>query len=310
MYSHRKIITCLLITAFAGLKLVAQNTFQSNQYMLFQPIINFSSASSYNEVNLMSFYRNQWTNFKGAPTNFGLVGIVPIKNNSITLGARILNETIGVHNKTEIKLDYAYRFQTNLNSAVSFSLSPKINIHKSNYQLIETTVNNDPNFNAEQTSIAYPNAEFGSYYYSSRFYIGFSTPNLFYNEIVNNNSYSTQFSVSKLTYYIHSGYKWTLNSNNNLYSSLYLKTAYGAPTLASLNIGWETLKEKLLIGTSYRTSKELVALLKLKLKQFTLGYAFQHSLTAISPYNNGTHEILLNYKIKRKNIVGLIAPRF
>jgi type IX secretion system PorP/SprF family membrane protein len=278
--------------------------------MLFQPIINFSSASSYNEVNLASFYRNQWTSFKGSPTNFGFIGVIPIKNNSITLGGRILNETIGIHDKTEIKLDYAYRFQTNLNSAISFSLSPKINIHKSQYQLIETTVNNDPNFNTGQVSIVYPNAEFGTYYYSSRFYIGFSAPNLFYNQLVNNSHYSTQFSVSRLTYYLHSGYKWTLNTNNNIYSSFYLKTAYGAPTVASFNIGWETFKEKLLVGISYRTNNELVALLKLKLQQFTLGYAFQYSLTTIAPYNNGTHEILLSYRIKRKKTVGLIAPRF
>lgn len=310
MYPYRKIIFCLIIVLNITIDSFSQQVFQSNQHMIFQPIINFASATSYNEVNFTTYYRNQWTNFEGTPTNFGVLGLIPIKNKSITLGARVINESIGIHNKTEIKVDYAYQFKTNLKSAISFSLSPKINLHKSKYQLIETTTSNDPNFDIGQVSIIYPNAEFGAYYYSSNFYLGFSIPDLFYNKFINNTGYSTQFSIPHLTYYVHSGYKKALNSNNNLCTSIYLKTAYGAPLLASINIGLETLKEKLLIGASYRSSKEVVALLKLKLQNITIGYAYQHSLTTISAYNNGTHEVLLNYNLKRKKTAALIAPRF
>ncbi|MCT4581164.1 MAG: PorP/SprF family type IX secretion system membrane protein [Flavobacteriales bacterium] len=304
------IYTYFLIIIVIGSKSYAQNIFQSNQYMIYQPIINFSAASSYNQVNFTSFYRNQWVGFKGSPTTFGFIGIIPLKNTSVTLGTRVFNEQIGIHNKTEIKLDYAYKLQTQLNHFLSFSISPKINIHQSSYQKIETNTNNDPNFNSNPIAVVYPNAEFGLYHFSPKFYLGISSPNLLYNTPINDFTYTTQFSLPHITYYIHSGYKWSKPSTYNIYGSIYLKTTYGAPVVGSLNAGIETLKNKLLVGLSYRTTNELVPLLRLNLNKLTLGYAFQYSLSSIRPYNNGTHEILLNYNIKQKATAALIAPRF
>jgi len=304
-YIKSLLLCCIFISTIAN----AQNVFQSNQYMLFQPIVNPASMSSYNEVNFVGYYRNQWQGFEGAPTNFGLLGVAPIRNTSITLGGSLLSEQIGIHKKTSIQLDYAYRLQLNLKSALSFSLSPKVNVIKDEYQLIETTVENDPNIGINAISAIAPNASFGMYYYQKRFYIGFSSPNLLYNSL-KGNAYTTNFELNKVAYYLHSGYQLVNSDRNNIYTSIYLKTTTGAPALLSGNIAWEGLNEKLLLGLSYRTSKELVALLKVKLKTFTLSYAYQYSLTAISQYNNGSHEVMLNYRLKPKKEAILIAPRF
>ena len=90
-----------------------------------------------------------------------------------------------------------------------------------------------------------------------------------------------------------------------------MKTIEGSFLHTEFNIMWETMSEKLGIGTSFKTSKEIVGILRVKImKRLMMGYAFQYTLTDLNNYNQGTHEILLVYNMSPIERVKLKTPRF
>jgi type IX secretion system PorP/SprF family membrane protein len=53
------------------------------------------------------------------------------------------------------------------------------------------------------------------------------------------------------------------------------------------------------IGVSYRLNDSVIGLFELQLNEnFHVGYAYDLTSSDIRQYSNGTHEIMLNYRIK------------
>ncbi len=310
----------LTLGLFYALQTNAQLSSEVNQYMVYQPYINFASASSYETVNGALFYRNQWTGFDGAPITYGLGVAIPIpKKNSIkytnsTMGISLQREEIGIHRNDALSIDYAYRLQINRSTFLSFSLSPTIRFLNDNFNL---TVSNDidPLLNQVAVSKTAPNFKFGSYLFKDNFYIGFATTNLLYNNIYNNSStygIETGFDPKRINYLLHTGYQHDINKNNSIITSGLIKISEGANIHYNINILWSTLSEKLGIGASYRSTKDLVFIANFKLyNQFKLSYAYQYALSELNNYENGSHELMLVYQVKpKKKLIKIRTPRF
>lgn len=298
----------------------AQLSAEVNQYMVYQPYINFAASSSYETTNGALFYRNQWTGFEGAPITYGLGVAVPIpKKNSIkytnsTIGFSLRREEIGIHKNDELSIDYAYRLQLNRSTFLSFSLSPTLRFINSNYNL--TVFNNiDPNLNKIPINKTAPNFKFGSYLFKDNFYIGFATRNLLFNNIYSNNSsydIETGFDPKKINYLLHSGYQHSINNSNSIITSGLIKISEGANLHYNINLLWSTLNEKLGIGASYRSTNDLVFIANFQIyNQFRLSYAYQYSLSELNNYENGSHEAMLIYQVKpKKKLIKIRTPRF
>ncbi len=51
------------------------------------------------------------------------------------------------------------------------------------------------------------------------------------------------------------------------------------------------------VGLSYRTGDAIVAMFELQVaSNFRFGYAFDYTITEISNYSSGTHEVILRYE--------------
>ena len=169
----RNIYCCILLIPIIG---YSQNSFQSNLQMMFQPNINFSSASSYEGTVISVFHRNQWVKFHGSPKVIGANVFKSIRNNSF--GLSFFQDKVGVHNDLQISLNYAYSFQLSKTKFLSFSLSPMLNQKRSDYNgLVQINQNDALIANTSNYALLSPNAKFGTYLYSENFYVGISTPN-------------------------------------------------------------------------------------------------------------------------------------
>jgi hypothetical protein len=68
--------------------------------------------------------------------------------------------------------------------------------------------------------------------------------------------------------------------------------------------------EKLWIGAMYRWQDAAGVLLQYEIdNRFKIGYAFDYTLSNLSIYSNGSHEIMLGIDIGRK-WAGDVSPRF
>lgn len=302
----------LLFTFILSIHIYSQNAFQSNLYMQFQPNINFASASSYDGINVAGFYRKQWVNYKGAPSVYGINAFLTNQKQNGTIGVSLFQDRIGIHQNSEVSLNYSYRLKLNEKTQLSLSLSPTFIQIKDDYSSLTPNQENDMLLTTSSTiSKSAPNVKFGSYLFGNNFYIGLSSPNLLNNNIKNATTISTSFDVKKINYYLHGGYKKPLNEKNSISSSVFVKATSGSFLHTEVNLMYNFLNEKFGIGASYKTSKELVALLKIKPNNFlTIGYAYQYTLTEINKYISGGHEILLIYNAYKPERVKITPPRF
>lgn len=308
---RRRRVVILVFLLNSSTSLFSQNVFQSNLYTLFQPTINFSSASSYEGINFAGFYRNQWTNFKGAPQIYGANFFYVCDASNSSLGVSLYQDNIGIHQNTEISINYAYKIKLNKKRRLSFSLSPTLKQIKDNYAILSPVQGNDMLLNSNTVIKTAPNIKFGSYFYNEKFYVGFSSPNLLDNNITNSTSIVTNFDRKKINYYLHGGYNTKINRTNSIGFSAFSKVTSGAFLHTELNIMYNFLLEKIGLGIGYKTSNELSAILKIKANEhFTIGYAYQHTLTEINKYISGGHEILLIYNASTPERVKVTPPRF
>lgn len=295
-----------------NLNTFSQNVFQSNLYMLFQPNINFASASSYEGINAAGFYRNQWVNFKGAPSVLGVNAFFTNQEQNSSIGLSLYQDNVGIHQNTEISLNYAYNIKLNDNLRLSLSISPTLLQLKDDYSSLNPTQENDALLATSSTiSRAGPNVKFGSYLYGNNFYLGFASPNLLTNNIKDFTTINTSFELKEINYYLHGGYRKKLNNANSIGASAFLKSTSGSFLHAELNLLYNFLSEKIGLGAGFKTSKELTAILRLKpTNNFTIGYAYQYTLTDINKYISGGHEILLIYNAFKPERVKITPPRF
>lgn len=66
------------------------------------------------------------------------------------------------------------------------------------------------------------------------------------------------------------------------------------------------------LGASYRIHDSIVSMFEVQINEnFHVGYAYDLTLSDIRLYSNGTHEIVINYRIKLSKIhQGLECPSY
>lgn len=291
----------------------AQNQFHMSQSMMYQPFINPAAIGSYNNLNGALFYKNQWTGFVGAPEIGGLSVNSPIKGSNHSVGFTFINDKIGISNNKDLSFMYAYKMKLNDKNYISLGLTGSMMMMQSNLANLDIIQGADPVFQANTPTYVMPNAKFGAYYFTNKFYAGFGIPNLMKNKIETNGiiKASTTFATDNIHFYIHSGYKFEINEDWDANASILLKEVSGAPLQIGLN-GQFVYKELLGLGASYRTSKELVIMANYQITQeLKLGYAYDFNMDDIGKYSSGTHEIILLFNIINDKVIPIIeVPRF
>ena len=92
------------------------------------------------------------------------------------------------------------------------------------------------------------------------------------------------------------GYKFTINDDFDVEPSLLVKGTMQTPWQIDFNVkGY--YKRSYWLGISYRSSKDIVAMLGVKVKKYYLGYAFDYTMSNIKRYSSGSHEILLGVNV-------------
>lgn len=298
---------------FIGTETKAQQQLHLSQYALHQPFLNPASIAMGKEMNGALVYRQQWVGFAGAPSIAGANFNVPFKKLHNFLGLTVFNDKIGVNNRTDISLSYAYRLALSQKSSLAFGLSASVALLKSNLADVETTDEGDPVFSSNTKTFAAPDFKFGINFFMERFYIGFALPRLLDNEIVYNSGYKGDigFNYKTLHYHFHTGYKVKLAEKWNLPVNFLMKFVYGAPIQFDVNLMVD-YNNLLAIGGSYRSQQIMVAMANVRItKYFRLGYAYDYNFTQLRQVNSGSHEIMLLFNlVKNTQEVKIDAPRF
>ena len=270
----------------------------------------YVGASQAHTFNLLQ--RKQWVGFDGAPVSQSLSYGTPVNQKRLAYGFSAINDKIGPLRNNSFAADVAYHLLLNGSNKV-LSLGLKLSLNSFNLNSDELNLNQiqDPLFLSESIGFK-PNIGTGIYYYTDKFYAGVSTPYFFENKELG----------QKRHIYFTSGLLINLFRDVQLRPSTLIKMTKGVP----VNLDLSTLlifKDQFWLGGNLRsTYKDLFptadtgggfgGIFGINISDsIMVSYAYSYSLgNRTGVFNNGTHEIILRYNL-RKAVNALIdSPRY
>lgn len=275
------------------------------QYMFNGLAINPAYAGSQESLTLTALGREQWVGLEGAPSSQTFSAHAPLKNKKIALGMLLTHDEIGVTNQYGVYAMYAYRIRFS-KGTLSTGLQAGFNSYRASFSKVFVPQAGDDSFTSDDLRSFLPNFGAGAYYCNSRFYVGFSLPLLLTNAYPGEEgSLAKQYRH----WFLSSGYVFDLSSQLKLKPNLLVKAVEGAPLEVDINANL-LIKELVWVGASYRSFDAMSFLLEFQATpQFSFGYAYDHTLTEMHSVQNGSHELMLNYRFLKKD-KKMLTPRY
>jgi type IX secretion system PorP/SprF family membrane protein len=295
----------------------AQQRAINSLYMFDPAVINPAYVGNHVQLSATSIYRNQWVNLDGAPKTFTTSIHSGFKKSRVGVGVLFGSDQIGVHSDNSLYGMYSYKIplsdQKN-GGVISFGLQAGFNSLKSDY--FKTT----PRDGAEVGVISKFNMNFGSgvFFRNRNVYAGISVPYILNNKVIGYvfNNQDTVHSINgkgkqQRYYYIIGGFTKQLSPTVKWMPSVLFRTQQNAPLSFDVNSMF-VFYDAISIGASYRLNDSVVGLFELQLNQnFHVGYAYDINTSPLRQYSNGSHEIMINYRIKIPKIhKGLECPSY
>ena len=292
-YKKHWLLICLLI--FIGLKQSnAQQEPLYTQYMFNTVSVNPAYAGTRNAMNVLLLSRIQWVGIEGAPRSYNFTMHTPLNNYKMGVGFSVLADNHGPVNNYYLNFNYAYR--VNITDKIILSMGLKGGIY--NYYVGLNTLDvgeTDDAFTGELEKKYQPNAGLGFYLYSDRFYAGVAVPKMFQTDLGESTSATTNIGELKRHYFLMAGYIMDVNSDIKFKPSFIYKMVEGAPPSTDITAQF-LYKEVYWLGATYRIGDAIAFLANVQVNnQLMVGYSYDFSVSNLSTFNNGSHEIIISY---------------
>jgi type IX secretion system PorP/SprF family membrane protein len=294
------LLSLLLLTGISY-RLAAQQNIVYSQYIYNGLLINPAYAGSHVQLSATLSYRNQWVNFEGAPQTATLGVHTAMNKSKVGLGLLATSDKIGSYTNTGIFGSYAYRIQDRRGGVFSMGLQAGIHNFKADYTALKLKAGQDPKFNGTISELK-PNFGGGIFYYNKKFFGGFSVPVILEHSKFFNGGLE-QLAMAR-HYYLYVGAMLPLDRMEKvkLSPSFLIRAQEGTPLNADINLN-VIFHNLISAGVSYRTGESITTLLNFKLSEkFNFGYSYDWVTSDIRNYSNGTHEFMLNYRVRLRGI--------
>jgi type IX secretion system PorP/SprF family membrane protein len=308
---HKPIYLIVSLLLLAGTVKGQQYPIYS-QYIFNGLILNPAYAGSHVQLSASAMYRNQWVNFDGAPKTLFFSAHTSLMNEKMGLGLLINDDRIGSYSNQNIYGSYAFIIKTP-KGKLAMGVSAGINLLSADFSSLNL---NDPGDNsfANITGNLKPNFGTGIYFHNKTLFAGFSVPFLLNNNYGNLNLENTFNEIrSARYYYLNGGLMLPLNLNKTVHiqPSVLIRGQEGAPLNFDINTSF-VFYDFLNVGVSYRNIDAVVSYVDFKISEsFHFSYSYDWTTSAIRNASQGTHEFMINYRVRLRNIHdNVICPKF
>jgi type IX secretion system PorP/SprF family membrane protein len=308
MKQNIKYTIILIVSLFPGISAFSQQEPLYTQYMFNTVSVNPAYTGTTNSLNLVALSRYQWVGLSGAPKTYTVSMHAPVRSKKMGLGMSIVQDEVGPSRNFYLSADYAYR--VNLTDKLTLSLGLKAGIY--NYYIglskLELVNNGDNTFQQDEQKRLNPNIGTGFYLYTSKWYAGLAAPTLLENAL--DKTSTTGLANLKRHYYFIAGYILPINTEWSFKPSMVEKVVWGSPISTDLTAQF-LYKEKIWMGASYRIGDALAFLVDIRVtNQILLGYSYDITLSKLSGYSAGSHEVLISFDFERFGSHKVKSPRY
>ena len=293
---------------FCGLPAWAQQEVMFTQYMHNEISINPAYAGSDQVGNITGLYRNQWSGMPGSPKTFSLNAHAPtgLQDGKVGLGLSVLSDNIGVHEQFRMFGIYSYRIMLGGDKRLQLGLQIGMVHLQTGLSNLNPKNANDVNFISNPVSSVNLNVGTGAYFFTNKFYAGLSVPQLMNHRAQHD---GTVLYTQEQHAFLTSGYVFDLSSELKFKPSVMLKYAPASPMGVDVT-GNLIIRDMVWTGLNWRQGDSVDLLLGLQAsRQIYIGYAYDYGISDLNTYHQGSHEVVLNYRLNFSS-TRVLTPRF
>lgn len=296
-------IFTVLVSAMGFQSAVAQQDMHFPQYLQNRMLLNPAMTGAGDDIHFTLMHRRQWASFENSPTFQTFSVGTPIRDKNLGVGLIATNESLVGQNNLTLQVSASYFLDLAENGRIYFGLAGGIRQFQLDVSELLIRHPDDALFAEQSQNSIRPDFSFGMAYQHEKFEVGLSSLHLIEFPMAIESSISE--SAQARHYYAYGLYRWQVAEKWQIQPSALLKLVGGAPAQADLNVQFN-YDQTAWAGLGYRTGDALVfcsgvhldrVIKKLK-QRITVGYAFDHTVSAISASLGATHELLLSYRLK------------
>ena len=295
-----KYFILLILLVFQGVSSVyGQQPTLITHYMFTNMAINPAFAGNSGGINVVGLVRQQWIGWKdadgtkSAPQTFLLTVDSPIRFLHGGLGGSISQDQIGAFKNIALKLGYAYKMEL---GSGDLSIGLQADLQNISYDVSKfKPIDEDPILNGLEgkTSTMAVDMGAGVYYkVPEKYYLGLSIDNILQTRA------KKMYYQLRRTYYLTGGYQWNIPGHpayELLPSALLMYDGAAFQLNASALLMYNN---KFYGGLAYRLNDAVSVLAGVSIKSLRIGVAYDISTSAMSRYNSGGLEVMVNYCFK------------
>lgn len=305
----KKLYFIIFLFAVVGLNdLLAQQDPHYTQYMYNMNVINPAYAGSKENLSIGLLYRKQWVNIEDAPTTFTLSGHSPAGKN-VGVGLSVISDKIGPVTEQNVYGDFSYTLNLGGEHKLAFGLKAGATFHKVDYltEIAPTLPDLGDGAFGDNASNAYLNVGAGLFYYTNKYYLAFSVPNMIKGTHLDFNGVEYGNDVSH--YFLTGGYVFDLSPNAKFKPFFMLKSAFNVTP--SLDVSTNFLfYDKFELGATYRLEDSFGAMVNYAITpNLRLGYAYDHIVSDLKVTTPSSHEVILLFDLNFPKKVSR-SPRY
>ncbi len=304
----KKLYLAVLISLAAFNEVSAQQEPHYTQYMYNMNIINPAYAGSKEGPSFGLLYRKQWVNLDGAPSTFSFSGSTPLEKN-VGVGLSVVSDKVGPVSEQNATADVSYTLNLNEESKLAFGLKTGVTFQRVGLFSDIASSLPDPSDIAflQDTNSTYLNLGAGVFYYTNKYYVAFSVPNMIKSTHLDMNG--AKYGQEQIHYYLTGGYVFDINPDLKFKPFTMLNSSLGAPLSVDLNANF-LFQEKYEAGLSYRLGDSVGLLLNYAINPtIRIGYAYDYTLSSLNATTTSSHEFILLYDLNLQKKVSR-SPRY
>lgn len=301
------ILTLLTLTVFG------QQQPQYSQYMLNQYALNPAVGGTEDYVPITFSFRKQWLGIDGSPTSMYVSAHTPVGkvlgeyshsyndkvHNFHGIGAALYADRSGPTSQQFAQVSYAYNMMLTKKFRLSSGIYAGVKSFSIDNSQIEFHDSGDPTAESAGINKIYPDATLGFWGYTDFFYAGISIHHLFNNKLSNTIGDADPELSSRLNrhLFLTSGIKLQASESVAIVPSVMLKYVTPAPISVDMNVKF-LFYDSYWVGATVRTRDGVGLFAGVNFAQsWEFGYSYEYTTSKLRPYQTGSHEILLTYKL-------------
>lgn len=292
----KKIYFTALLALLAFMDATAQQDPHYTQYMYNMNVINPAYAGSKESLSFGLLYRKQWVDIEDAPTTATFFAHSPVGKN-VGLGLSVISDKIGPVEENNIFGDFSYTLNLGGEHRLALGIKAGLTLHKIDFNTIYPTLPDvgDGVFAGGNPSSSTFNAGSGLFYYTDKYYVAFSVPNMLKSKYLDYNGTAYGSEVSH--YFLTGGYVFDLSPTVKFKPFAMFKSAFNSPS--SLDVSTNFLfNEKFEIGATYRLEDSFGAMVNYAITpSLRIGYAYDHIISDLKVTTPSSHEVILLFDV-------------